>query len=109
MRDGKCTTDQAHEVVPKCESFEVRFPDGGPSRFFYWDDLPSRPAQAGHGHQRSGAAAFFDGDNYKGSRLSVIMDECETQAFDPLLTAAPTTPAPNAKPAKHKAARSSTQ
>jgi hypothetical protein len=31
-----------HEVIPDCGSFEVRFPDGRPSRYFYWDDLPSR-------------------------------------------------------------------
>jgi hypothetical protein len=24
-----------HEVVPKCGSFEVRFPDGRPSQYFY--------------------------------------------------------------------------
>jgi hypothetical protein len=31
-----------HEAVPKCGSFEVRFPDGKPSRHFYWEDEPSR-------------------------------------------------------------------
>jgi hypothetical protein len=31
-----------HEAVPKCGSFEVRFPDGKPSKFFYWDDVASR-------------------------------------------------------------------
>jgi hypothetical protein len=31
-----------HEAVPKCGSFEVRFPGGAPSRYWYWDDLPSR-------------------------------------------------------------------
>ncbi len=31
-----------HEAVPGCGSFEVRFPDGRPSRFFYWDDVPGR-------------------------------------------------------------------
>jgi hypothetical protein len=31
-----------HETVPKCGSFEVRFPDGRPSRYFYWDDIPCR-------------------------------------------------------------------
>jgi hypothetical protein len=31
-----------HEVVPKCGSFEVRFPDGRPSQYFYWEDLPGR-------------------------------------------------------------------
>jgi hypothetical protein len=31
-----------HEVIPNCGSFEVRFPDDKPSKYFYWDDLPSR-------------------------------------------------------------------
>jgi len=31
-----------HEAIPGCGSYEVRFPDGRPSRFFYWDDVPSR-------------------------------------------------------------------
>jgi hypothetical protein len=31
-----------HEVIPGCGSFEVRFPDGIPSRYFYWEDVPSR-------------------------------------------------------------------
>jgi hypothetical protein len=55
-------------------------------------------------------SVFFDNDAYKGDRLSVIMDQCELQTFSPLLpTAAPTIPAANAKPARQKAARSSTQ
>jgi hypothetical protein len=31
-----------HEIVPDCGSYEVRFPDGRPSKYFYWDDVPSR-------------------------------------------------------------------
>jgi hypothetical protein len=31
-----------HEAVPNRGSFEVRFSDGRPSRFFYWDDQPGR-------------------------------------------------------------------
>ena len=31
-----------HEAVPKSGSFEVRFPDGKPSKFFYWDDVAGR-------------------------------------------------------------------
>ena len=31
-----------HEAVPSCGAFEVRYPDGRPSVYFYWDDLPSR-------------------------------------------------------------------
>jgi hypothetical protein len=34
-----------HEVVPKCGSFEVRFADGRPSRFFYWEDVPGTPPE----------------------------------------------------------------
>jgi hypothetical protein len=29
-----------HEAVLKCGSFEVRFSDGRPSQYFYWEDLP---------------------------------------------------------------------
>ena len=31
-----------HSIVPDCGSFEVRFADGRPSRYWYWDDIPSR-------------------------------------------------------------------
>ncbi|WP_316191296.1 MULTISPECIES: hypothetical protein [unclassified Bradyrhizobium] len=31
-----------HEVIAKCGSFEVRFADGRPSRYFYWDDIAGR-------------------------------------------------------------------
>ena len=30
------------EAVPKCGSYEVKFPDGRPSKFFYWEDIPGR-------------------------------------------------------------------
>ena len=31
-----------HEAVPKTGSFEVRFADGRPSRYFYFDDILGR-------------------------------------------------------------------
>jgi len=31
-----------HEAVPQTGSYEVRFPDGRPSVYFYWDDIPAR-------------------------------------------------------------------
>jgi hypothetical protein len=31
-----------HEVIPGCGSFEVRFDDGRPSVYFYFEDLPGR-------------------------------------------------------------------
>jgi hypothetical protein len=29
-----------NEAVPKRARFEVRYSDGRPSRYFYWDDIP---------------------------------------------------------------------
>jgi len=31
-----------HEAVPKCGSFEARFADRTPSKYFYWDDITGR-------------------------------------------------------------------
>ncbi|RXH40949.1 hypothetical protein [Bradyrhizobium zhanjiangense] len=31
-----------HEAVPDAGGYEVRFADGRPSVFVYWDDMPSR-------------------------------------------------------------------
>ena len=36
-----------HEVVPGCGSYEVRFPDGRPSRYFYFEDVPGRRLRRG--------------------------------------------------------------
>jgi hypothetical protein len=33
--------------IPDCGSFEVRFADGRPSRYFYWDDEPGRRSVTG--------------------------------------------------------------
>jgi len=32
----------APDGIPDCGSFEVRFPDGRESVYFYWDDNPGR-------------------------------------------------------------------
>jgi hypothetical protein len=55
-----------HEAVPQCGSFEVRFPDGGPSRFFYWDDVPGRrmrPDQVDSEHALEAAKALARGES----------------------------------------------
>ena len=31
-----------HEAVPGCGSYELRFPDGRPSRYVYFENYPSR-------------------------------------------------------------------
>jgi hypothetical protein len=36
-----------HEVVPNCGSYELRLPDGRPSKFFYFENLPSRRLRPG--------------------------------------------------------------
>jgi len=36
-----------HEVVPGCGSYEVRFPDGRPSKYFYFENLAGRRLQPG--------------------------------------------------------------
>jgi hypothetical protein len=43
-----------HEAVPLCGSFEVRFPDGRPSQYFYFDDIPARRLRS---HQVDSATA----------------------------------------------------
>ena len=30
------------EAIPQCGSIEVRFSDGRPSRYFYWDNVAGR-------------------------------------------------------------------
>jgi hypothetical protein len=42
------------EAVPKSGSFEVRFPDGRESKFFYFDDVPGRRMRR-DAQQRAGA------------------------------------------------------
>jgi hypothetical protein len=44
-----------HEAVPKCGSFEVRFSDGRPSKFFYWNDVPGRRLRAEQVDSQTGA------------------------------------------------------
>jgi hypothetical protein len=29
-----------HEAVPKRGSYEVQFPNGRPSKYFYWEEIP---------------------------------------------------------------------
>jgi hypothetical protein len=40
-----------HEVVPDCGSYEVRFPDGRPSKYFYFENLPGRRLRSDRAEQ----------------------------------------------------------
>ena len=50
-----------HEAVPRCGSFEIRYPDGRPSKYFYWDNVPGRrlSVEILTSHQAIGAAKAF--------------------------------------------------
>jgi hypothetical protein len=98
------------KLVAPLQISAVRQTDHGPGLYF----ICLREANPPPDKRQRYYSVFFDNDAYKGSRLSVIMEECEKQAFSSLPAAAPTVPAPtvpaaNAKPARHKAARNSTQ
>jgi hypothetical protein len=60
------------------EISDVRESDHGPGRFV----LCLRGA-SGFSPRRT-YAVFFDDDNYKGVRMSVIVDDCENRDFRPL-------------------------
>ena len=50
-----------HEAVPKRGSYEVKFPDGRPSKYFCWEDIPDRrlsPDQADSKQALEEAKAF---------------------------------------------------
>lgn len=45
QRDRMTDRIVQHEAVPKCGSYEVRFPDARESTYFYFDDVPSQRLQ----------------------------------------------------------------
>ena len=57
-----------HEVVPGCGSYEVRFPDGRPSKYFYFENLPSRrlrPDLVEQATAEQDAKAFARAEQYR--------------------------------------------
>ena len=60
-----------HGAVPKTGSFEVRFADGRPSKFYYWDDVLGRrlrPDILTSEQALEQAKAFARAERGKGSR-----------------------------------------
>jgi hypothetical protein len=99
---GAAVAELAKEakLVTPLEISALRPNDHGPGSFFVCvkevNPPPDKP--------RRTYSAFLDNDVYKGSRLSVIMDQCELQTYSPAPVAAPAPPPPTpaAPPAKHK-------
>ena len=61
------------------EMSDLRQTDHGPGRFVLcMRGLQSKDGRIGY------YAVFFDNNDYKGSRMSVIMDNCEKQDYRPV-------------------------
>ena len=95
------------KLVTPLEISALRPNDHGPGSFFVCvretNPPPDKP--------RRYYSTFLDNNDYKGSRLSVIMDQCELQTYSPAPVAAPAQPPPTpaTTPAKHKRHPNSTQ
>jgi len=91
---------QEAKLVTPLEISSLRPNDHGPGSFFVCVREVNPPPDK----SRRYCATFLDNDVYKGSRLSVIMEQCELQTYSPAPVAAPapSPPPPAATPAKHK-------
>jgi hypothetical protein len=81
--EGARTAAEEEKLVGLIERSEVREADPplGPGRYVL--------CLRGANNARRTYAVFFDNDEYKGSRMSVILDGCEKQAFTPMPLAKP--------------------
>jgi|ERR1700689_3896648 hypothetical protein len=99
---GAAVAELAKEakLVTPLEISALRPNDHGPGSFFVCVREVNPPPDKTRRHY----ATFLDNDVYKGSRLSVIMEQCELQTYSPAPVAAPApSPPPQAAtPAKHK-------
>jgi hypothetical protein len=83
-----------NKLAPPLEISAVRPTDHGPGRYFVCM-REARPAS----ERRMVYSVFFDNEVYKGSRQSVIIEACETQAFNPIEV---TPPAPSPQPGRNR-------
>lgn len=89
-------------LVSPLEISAVRPSDHGPGSYF----VCVRDANPPSDKPRRYYATFFDNDLYRGSRLSIIMDQCELQTYGPAPVVAPAAPPAEAvKPTKRKSNR----
>ena len=93
----------AAKLNPPLEVSDVRPTDHGPGRYFVCIMEAVSPTS----EKRPTYAVFYNNDEYKGERQSVILDACENQAFTPIDTASPPTPSPS--PQSSRSARKLTK
>jgi hypothetical protein len=89
------------KLSPPLEISEVRPTDHGPGRYF----VCMREVVSPTSEKRPAYSVFYDNDNYKGARLSVIMDACEAQVFSQI-DLAPPAPSPSPSPKSGRIGRS---
>jgi hypothetical protein len=84
------------KITGPIEMSDLRETDHGPGRFL----LCIRAVEPKYKRVNT-YAVFFDNDDYKGVRLSVILEDCEKQAFRPYVgaIAAPLATPPSPTPA----------
>jgi hypothetical protein len=76
----------------------VRPTDHGPGLHYFCLKQTNPPADI----RRTYFAVFANGEEYKGVRISVMIDDCEHQTYNPAPAVTPTTPPPAAQPSEHK-------
>jgi hypothetical protein len=78
VNGAKSAAGEAH-LAPPFEVSAVRPTDHGLGRYYVC--VRGTSTRTG---KRDTYVAFFDNNTYKGSRNSVIIEACETQAYEPL-------------------------
>jgi hypothetical protein len=79
VREGVKKAAVEEKLTGLIEMSDLRESDHGPGRFV----LCIRGAESASG-PRPAYAVFFDNDDYKGVRMSVMIDDCEKQDYRPL-------------------------
>ena len=82
------------KIGPAVEISEVRPADHGPGRYF----VCMRELVSSTSEKRPAYSVFYDNNDFKGERLSVIMDACEAQAFTAIDIAPSPVPSPSPSP-----------
>ena len=80
------------KLGPPLEMSDLRPTDHGPGGYFVCLREVSATSE-----KHTVYSVFYDNDEYKGSRVSVIMDACEAQAFTPIETEPAPLPSPSPK------------
>jgi hypothetical protein len=79
VREGIKKAATEEKLTGSIEMSDLRQSDHGPGRFV----LCIRSAESASAPRRT-YAVFFDNDDYKGVRMSVLIDDCEKQDYRPL-------------------------